>query len=64
MMVYRDGYLFQDDVVAMQRNEKVNVDGGSDLKILNSYVISASIGGRKIHGLSNKVKTVYRPFQV
>ncbi|KAK3102670.1 hypothetical protein FSP39_013054 [Pinctada imbricata] len=61
MMVYKKGNLFQDDSIPINVSGKVNVDGGHDLKLINSYVISASLGGKKIQGLSNKVKTIYRP---
>jgi hypothetical protein len=41
-------------------------DGGSNPScgIVNSAIISASLGGRKIVGLEDKVRLVFKPFQV
>ncbi|XP_063447801.1 uncharacterized protein LOC134727351 [Mytilus trossulus] len=64
MMVYRHGRLFQTMTEAQvnleQNREAQFVD---DSGTLNSFVISASIGGKKIENLKNHVKTIFKPLK-
>ncbi|XP_060082233.1 uncharacterized protein LOC132561550 [Ylistrum balloti] len=60
MMVYRDGRLFQDN---SKGGSKIDVTRDLRLGVLNSYIISASISGKHIKGLTHKVKTVFKPLQ-
>lgn len=60
MVVYRDGRLFKASELSTEEDPIHNEELGR----LNSFVISASIGGKKIQGLKNKVKTVFTPLQV
>ncbi|XP_069101076.1 uncharacterized protein [Argopecten irradians] len=60
MMVYRDGRLFQGN---SKGRDKIDVTRDLRLGVLNSYIISASISGRQIKGLKQKVKTVFKPLQ-
>lgn len=53
MIIYRKTGLF------VQEKETETVTG-----IVNSAIISASLGGRRIRGLEDKVKLVFKPFQV
>ena len=62
MMVFRKSKLFEmaaksSDGRAMNMNRK-------DISQLNSYVISASIAGRKLSGLKEKVRTIFKPLKV
>ncbi|KAJ8301740.1 hypothetical protein KUTeg_020727 [Tegillarca granosa] len=59
MVVYRDGRLFK----ASELSPEDDAIHNEELGKLNSFVISASIGGKKIQGLKNKVKTVFTPLQ-
>ncbi|CAG2244165.1 unnamed protein product [Mytilus edulis] len=64
MMVYRHGRLFQTMTEAQvnleQNREAQFVD---DSGTLNSFVISASIGGKKIENLKNHVKAIFKPLK-
>lgn len=64
MMVYRDGNMFQDSSMPSNVQRTTSESKRSNNKKLNSFVISASIGGRKIEGLKQKVKTIFRPLKV
>ena len=64
MMVYRDGNMFQDSSALMNVDQAPLDSASLNRKRLNSFVISASIGGRKIEGLQQKVKTIFRPIKV
>lgn len=64
MMVYRDGNMFQDSSALMNVDQAPLDSASLHRKRLNSFVISASIGGRKIEGLQQKVKTIFRPIKV
>ena len=64
MMVYRDGNMFQDSSAPMNVDQAPLDSASLNRKRLNSFVISASIGGRKIEGLQQKVKTIFRPIKV
>lgn len=65
MMVYRHGRLFQtmsEAQTSLQQNEEARfVD---DSGMLNSFVISASIGGKKIEHLDQHVKAIFKPLKV
>lgn len=65
MMVYRHGRLFltmtEAQVNLEQNREAQFVD---DSGTLNSFVISASIGGKKIENLKNHVKAIFKPLKV
>ena len=61
MMVFRKSKLFEAAVTKGNRNSGA-LDG--QLADLNSYVISASIAGRKLEGLKEKVKTIFKPTKV
>ncbi|XP_022298170.2 uncharacterized protein LOC111107321 [Crassostrea virginica] len=63
MMVYRDGNMFQDSSALMNVDQAPLDSASLNRKRLNSFVISASIGGRKIEGLQQKVKTIFRPIK-
>lgn len=65
MMVYRHGRLFQTMTQAqssLQQNQEAQFVDDSGL--LNSFVISASIGGRKIEHLDQHVKAIFKPLKV
>lgn len=64
MMVYREGNMFQDSSVPNNVGQRVSIIESQESKMLNSFVISASIGGKKIEGLKQKVKTIFRPLKV
>lgn len=64
MMVYRDGNMFQDSSMPNNAQRTASESKHFIDKKLNSFVISASIGGRKIEGLKQKVKTIFRPLKV
>lgn len=64
MMVYRDGNMFQDLSMPNNVQQAASDSTRSNNKQLNSFVISASIGGRRIEGLKQKVKTIFRPLKV
>ena len=61
MMVFRKSKLFEDAVSA---DEQTINPTDQQLANLNSYVISASIAGKKLKGLKEKVKTMFRPSKV
>lgn len=63
MMVYRDGNMFQDLSMPNNVQQAASDSTRSNNKKLNSFVISASIGGRRIKGLKQKVKTIFRPLK-
>ncbi|WAR24970.1 AGRG4-like protein [Mya arenaria] len=58
MMVFRKSKLFEAAITKESRDSGA-VDG--QMADLNSYVISASIAGRKLEGLKEKVKTIFKP---
>ena len=65
MMVYRYGRLFQTmDEAQSNLEQKKEAQFVDDSGLLNSFVISASIGGKKIERLKNKVKTIFKPLKV
>lgn len=65
MMVYRYGRLFQTmDEAQSNLEQKKEAQFVDDSGLLNSFVISASIGGKKIEHLKNKVKTIFKPLKV
>ena len=61
MMVFRKSRLFE---AAVSESNKDTSGAASQMADLNSYVISASIAGRKLEGLKQQVKTIFKPTQV
>lgn len=65
MMVYRDGKLFKENNNQYLGNHDVDsISKYSNYGVLNSYIISASIGGKQIKGLSSRVRTIFKPLKV
>lgn len=61
MMVFRKSKLF-DAAISDGRRKSSLTD--QQLDNLNSYVISASIAGKKIQDLKDSVKTIFKPLKV
>ena len=62
MMVFRKSKLFE---MADRSTDgrALNMDK-NEISRLNSYVISASIAGKKLTGLKEKVRTIFKPLSV
>ena len=61
-MVFRKSKLFE-MAAKSSDGRAMNMDR-HDISQLNSYVISASIAGRKLSGLKEKVRTIFKPLKV
>ena len=62
MMVFRKSKLFE-MASSSADGRALNMDK-SDISKLNSYVISASIAGKHLTGLKEKVRTIFKPIKV
>ncbi|XP_052214073.1 adhesion G-protein coupled receptor G6-like [Dreissena polymorpha] len=60
MMVFRKSRLFE--AATDDAGRKLNPTA-AQLTNINSYIISASIAGRRIEGLKEKVKTIFKPIK-
>lgn len=61
MMVFRKSKLFD---AAISEGGRTSSLSDQQLQNLNSYVISASIAGKKIQDLRDSVKTIFKPLTV
>jgi len=61
MMVFRKSKLFDAAISEGGRSSSLT---DQHLSNLNSYVISASIAGKKIQGLKENVRTIFKPLTV
>ena len=62
MMVFRKSKLFE--MAAKSSDGRALNMNKNDISQLNSYVISASIAGKKLTGLKERVRTIFKPLKV
>ena len=61
-MVFRKSKLFE--MASSSADGRALHMDKSDISQLNSYVISASIAGKHLTGLKEKVRTIFKPIKV